>query len=107
MEKVTQTLMNSLGKDGYYTNTSLRRSAKTRLVEAGVPREVTKKRIGHISSSDEVYVAETSMEREMCDILSGEHSAPNDQVNCESDKSSGSTSHTFVFNNCSFSGCNF
>jgi len=107
IENVTQTLMKSLGKDGYYTNTSLRRTAKTRLVEAGVPREVTKKRIGHISNSDEVYVAQNLMEREMCHIISGEHSISNKQSSSDSDKRSGSVSHTFVFNNCSFSGCNF
>ena len=43
-EKVTKTLIKSLGKEGYYTNTSHRRSVITRLVEAGIPREVTKKR---------------------------------------------------------------
>lgn len=107
LEKVTKTLMKSLGKEGYYTNTSLRRSAKTRLVEAGIPREVTKKRIGHISTSDEVYVAQTSMERDMCEILSGEHSTNQVDLNFEKTSGSGSTSHTLVFNNCSFSGCNF
>ena len=107
IEKVTKTLMKSLGKEGYYTNASLRRTAKTRLVEAGIPREVTKKRIGHISNSDEVYVAQNSMDRQMSDILSGEYSSVTRQVNQQSNNTDKSTSNTFVFNNCTFSGCNF
>lgn len=112
IEKVTKSLMTMLGRKGHFTNTSLRRTSKTRLVEAGIPREVSKKRIGHISNIDEVYVAETSMERQMSMILTGEIASSssiisNDVSAADSLSNDNGAPGTFVFNNCTFSGCKF
>ena len=54
IEKVTKDLMASLGRDGYYTNSSLRRTSKSRLFEPGIPRELAKRRIRHLSEVDSV-----------------------------------------------------
>ena len=70
IEKFTQNLMKRLGKEGYYTNTSLRRTSKSRMVAAGIPREITKKRIRHLSKIDTVYINEHVMERKISDALS-------------------------------------
>ena len=56
IQKVTASLMQSIGKAGYFTNTSNRRTAKTRLTLAGIPREISKQKTGHISMADEVYI---------------------------------------------------
>ena len=43
IEEVVKKLMHDgLGKEGFYSNSSLRRSAKTRMVEGGIPRELSK-----------------------------------------------------------------
>lgn len=47
IEKVVKRVMEELGVDGYYTNTSLRRTATTRLVmDSGIPNKVAKKVTG-------------------------------------------------------------
>ena len=61
--------MQKLGKDGYYTNKSLRRTSKSRLVEGGVPREVAKRRIGHLSGADVDYVSEEVMEKVSAKVM--------------------------------------
>ena len=75
----------SLAKEGYYTNTILRRSANTRVVEAGIPREETMK-TGHISTY--VYFAQKSMETDIYEILSGKHST--NLIDLKFEKTSGS-----------------
>lgn len=109
IEKVTQNLMKRLGKEGYYTNTSLRRTSKSRMVAAGIPREITKKRIGHLSKIDTVYIDEHVMERKISDALYGNGS--------NSGECSGTTTTAIdkdseqrpklIFNNCTFQGCSF
>lgn len=49
---MTKDMMQWFGKIAYYTNTSLRRWSKLRLVEGRIPREVTKRPIGHLSEAD-------------------------------------------------------
>ena len=113
IEGVTKRFMSSIGKTGYYTNTSLRRSAKTRLVKAGIPKEVVKKRMGHISDADEVYIHEQLMEREMGSILSGSNPQPVSSVVpstsflSESEQEANKPNKTIIFNNCSFNNCTF
>ena len=38
-------------------------TSKSRMVEAGIPREVAKRRIGHLSGADVDYVSEEVMEK--------------------------------------------
>jgi hypothetical protein len=106
IESVTKDLMQRLGKDGYYTNTSLRRTSKSRLVEGGIPREVSKRRIGHLSGADVDYVSEEVMEKKISNVLYGQHT----REEAVSERNSGcgaSTRLTPVFNNCVFQNCNF
>jgi hypothetical protein len=65
IQKVTGNLMKSIGKTGHFTNTSNRRTAKTRLTLAGIPREISKHKTGHISMADEVYIQKDVMEKNM------------------------------------------
>ena len=44
--------MSSIGDGKFYTNTSLRCIAKTRLVEAGIPQELAGKKTGHMKSDN-------------------------------------------------------
>jgi len=61
--------MSSVGDGKFYSNTSLRRTAKTRLVEAGIPQELARKKTGHTSSADAVYLHAGTAERQMCEAL--------------------------------------
>ena len=61
IQKVTASLMQSIGKAGYFTKTSNRRIAKTRFTLAGIPREISKQKTGHISMADEVYIQKDVM----------------------------------------------
>ena len=81
---VTRDLMTRLGKEGYFTNTSLRRTAKSRVVEAGIPREFAKRRIGHLSEADVVYVGEEVMEKQISNVLYGKSVSESSQE-CDSD----------------------
>lgn len=98
IEKVTKDLMMKLGKDGYYTNTSLRRTTKTRLVEGGIPREVAKRRIGHISNADATYVCEMAMEAKVSRLLYNDTTNNITIPTTDSPKS-------IIFNNCVFNNC--
>ena len=62
-------IMSSVGDGKFYSNTSLRRTAKTRLVEAGIPQELARKKTGHTSSADAVYLHAGTAERQMCEAL--------------------------------------
>jgi hypothetical protein len=49
IEKVVKRLIEQLGVDGFFTNTSLRRTATTRLVmDSGIPNKVAKKVTGKL-----------------------------------------------------------
>ena len=109
IERVTKDLMTSSGKDGYFTNTSLRRTAKSRMVEAGVPREVSKRRIGHLSEIDSVYVDQSVMEKKVSRALygndmSGTTNSTSSQMETIMDIKS---NKPLQFNNCTFQNCSF
>ena len=72
IQKVISSLMKTISKDGYYTNTSTRRTAKTRLTVSGIPREISKRKTGHISNIDEVYIERNAMDREMSMAIYGQ-----------------------------------
>ena len=69
IEKVTKKLMLSIGITGNFTNTSLRRTAKTRMIAAGIPNEVTKRRIGHISEADRAHIHVESLQSKITSAL--------------------------------------
>lgn len=58
-------------KTGYFTNTSNRSTAKTRLTLAGIPREISKQKTRHISMSDEIYIQKDLMEKNMSFAIYG------------------------------------
>ena len=68
--KTVSRLLGNLGDGKFYTNTSLRRTAKTRLMEAGISAALAKKKTGHFSSADETYIDASSSEKRMCIALS-------------------------------------
>lgn len=72
---ISSTLKNILKQipgDRFYSNTSLRRTAKTRLVESGLPREIVAKKTGHLSTADITYVESSNYsEQNMSNVLYG------------------------------------
>lgn len=69
LEKTTRNILLNAGYQGNYTNTSLRRTAKCRLVEAGIPNSVSKSIIGHLSNADEVYVSKNTLRNSVSNAL--------------------------------------
>lgn len=69
LAQTTSRIMSSFGDGKFYTNTSLRRTAKTRLVEAGIPPELARKKTGHMSSADAIYLHQGTAERQMCEAI--------------------------------------
>ena len=100
--------MTRLGKDGYFTNTSLRRTAKSRLVEAGIPREVAKRRTGHLSEADVVYVGGEVIEKQISNVLYGKSVSESSQEYSDITRRKDVASLVFkdcVFQNCTFNTC--
>ena len=98
IEKRTRTMMKSVDPNSFYSNTSLRRTTKTRLVEAGIPQEVVAKKTGRISEvADRAYIGEGVFEERMSMSLY-----------CKTnDVSEMNTKASMMFTNCSFSNCQF
>ena len=63
--------MKGIDDGHFYSNTSLRRTAKTRLVVGGIPKEIAMKKTGHTSNADLSYVDPESSEEKMCDVIYG------------------------------------
>lgn len=73
IEKTTKFLMSAIGEDDkFFSNTSLRRTAQTRLVESGIPAMVIQKKTGRISSDLDYLVASDNYEKQMSAALYGE-----------------------------------
>lgn len=64
-------LMKGIDDGHFYSNTSLRRTAKTRLVVGGISKEIAMKKTGHTSNADLNYVDPESLEEKMCDTIYG------------------------------------
>ena len=64
-------LMKGIDDGQFYSNTSLRRTAKTRLVVGGISKEIAMKKTGHASNADLNYVDPESLEEKMCDTIYG------------------------------------
>lgn len=78
IQEATRSIVSSLGQpgDGFISNTSLRRTAQNRLVQAGVPREIIHKKTGRVSEqADLAYTSATAYEKSMSMILSGNSSS--------------------------------
>ena len=70
IESATKTLF--AGSEKFLTNTSLRRTAKNRLVSAGIAPEVAQKKTGRISSAaDAAYIDASIYEKSMSDAIYG------------------------------------
>lgn len=66
-------LMNGMPSDDetFYSNTSLRRTAKTRLVMAGISKEISARKTGHTSNADLTYVDASECEVAMTKAIFG------------------------------------
>ncbi len=89
IEKVTKQLMSSISDGKFVSNTSLRRTCKQRLVEAGVSKEVAEKKTGRISdAADSCYVDANTCAKQMSTILYGQSMS---QSSCAVEPASSST----------------
>ena len=64
--------MSNIDEESFYSNTSLRRTCKTRQVMQGIPSAVTKRRMGHISQADQEYVDEQQFDKLAFQAVSSE-----------------------------------
>ena len=108
IENTVKILMKSIAKDDeFYTNTSLRRTAKTRLVQGGITKEVAELKTGRISDkADKAYIHTELFEQDMSKVLYGFGEASADSgvsgfppSKCEP--------KSFNFNACTFNNCSF
>ena len=67
--KIVSDLMASAGYKGYYTGHSLRRTATTRLSNAGVPTKIIKECTGHWSDAVNKYQVMSTVQKEACSII--------------------------------------
>lgn len=124
IETTTKTIMKSItnGDESFYSNTSLRRTAKTRLVMAGISNEVASIKTGRISeSADRVYVHRQQFEKQMSTALYNTKAATtssdksfitishseSEHVQIPNELSASGPASKFVFSNCTFSNCTF
>ena len=87
IESTTKNAMKNLSdEEGFFTNTSLRRTAKNRLIQNGIPPEVAAKKTGRISDmADQAYISRDLYERQMTHALYGnkEQSTINNHIEKE------------------------
>jgi hypothetical protein len=65
-------IMASVDDGNFYSNTSLRRTAKTRLTDSGFDRDVVIKKTGHLSHADICYIDTSRNEKAMSLALYGD-----------------------------------
>ena len=103
IEKATRTVMKTLGDGKFYSNSSLRRSCKMRLVESGISKEVAEKKTGRIDpTADKCYIQHEFFEKEMSMSIYGACNSsstniPENQV----------LSSKLSFKDCTFKDCTF
>lgn len=78
IERTVKRLMESAGIEGYFTNTSLRRTARTRLIDGGIPDKVARKVTGHLSSAEDTYIAIANQRSSISNALYGGASTSRD-----------------------------
>ena len=73
IESTTKNTMKNLSdEEGFFTNTSLRRTAKNRMIQNGIPPEVAAKKTGRIyEMADQAYISKDLFERQMTHALYG------------------------------------
>lgn len=106
IETVVKKLMEKSGKKGFYTNTSLRRTAMTRLISGNIPDKVIQKKTGRTSDlSDRSYIDINLQERRMSACLHGSvENIASTSMSVDKQMNEGTK---LLFNNCSFSNCQF
>lgn len=112
IEKTTKCLMATINKDTEkkFTNTSLRRTAQMRLLQAGIPTEVCQKKTGRISlAANQSYIESDQFEAQMSTTLYGESSMISNKTKKTlntSDDTDNAFNNIFgdnsTFKNCSF-----
>lgn len=109
LEKVTKNIMKSLSPQKFFTNTSLRRTAQSRLMKAGVPTEVIENKTGRISkSATKAYVHQEWFEEEMSSVLfNSSVQMKDDDASTNETTSKNDKKNQFCFSNCSFDNCTF
>ena len=106
IEKRTKTMMDTVDANSFYSNTSLRRTAKTRLVEVGIPQEVVSKKTGRISEvSDRVYIGEHVFQEKMSMVLYGAETMQ--ATSSTENRNEINKKASMMFTNCSFNNCHF
>ena len=98
IQQATRSLfLGSSLSDKFITNTSLRRTVKNRLVSAGIPNEIAKKKTGRISeSADSAYIDGKLYEKEMSNAIYSNHETTHHRevnLQCKNDT-------RFCFQNC-------
>lgn len=107
IEKVTRELMKSMKDNNhenqFYSNTSLRRTAKQRLIDAGISKEIAQTKTGRISEkADKCYFTADQFNERMTNILYSE--SPSTSV---STTVSSAAQVKLSFSNCTFENCSF
>ena len=69
--KVLPKLTTHLKEGKTYSNNNLRRTTKTRLVENNIPNEISKRIVGHLSSSKSCYIDQNALENESFCAIKG------------------------------------
>ena len=73
--KIVKKLTSCLDDNKTYSNNSLRRTTKTRLVEHNIPNEISRRIVGHLSSSDVSYIGQNALEKKSLAAIKGSASS--------------------------------
>ena len=81
LKRLTSPICN---ENDFYSNTSLRRTAKTRIVSSGISREVAQRKTGHVSNADNGYISTELLEASMSKALYGKNISTSQvfNINC-------------------------
>jgi len=106
IENTTKTLMKNIAKDGeFFTNTSLRRTAKTRLVQGGISKEVAALKTGRINEkADSAYIHAEVFEKDMSKVLYGSYEATTNNV-VSTNNTNTRENKSINFYGCTFNNC--
>lgn len=85
LAKVVKQLLSDAKIDGYFTNHSLRRSAPTRLFQAGVERKLVRELTGHRSDAVDQYQVTSKKQRQYVSEILGSKPTIPDTEECEND----------------------
>ena len=101
IQNTTKNLFKAIDLNGFVSNSSLRRTAQTRLLQGGIRKEIIQKKAGRLSdSADSAYIDGKVFEKEMSSVLYGEVSKTVD-ISCPTTSSSKDAQVPVSFVNCS------